>query len=114
MTTAYRPPSVGKRARDAIRSEGIIPFTRHATRWVTQYGTGVSGSVFGTSRTFSYRGAQLAYFVHRHNYTWLNERAVEIPIARLALTGVGNGRVLEVGNVLSHYGSARRGHARTL
>jgi SAM-dependent methyltransferase len=105
VTAAYRPPSAGKRARDAIRNEGVIPFTRHATRWVTQYATGVPGLVFGTSRTFPYGGTQLVYLAHRHNYTWLNERAVEIPIARVALAGVGNGRVLEVGNVLSHYGS---------
>ncbi len=43
-----------------------------------------------------------AYLAHRRNYTWLNERAVEVPIARAAVDAA-EGRVLEVGNVLGHY-----------
>lgn len=106
---AYRPPSIGERARDAVRSEGILPFARHATRWLVQYAAGVPGSVLGTSRTFAVGGTSYEYLVHRYHYTWLNERAVEVPIIRAALAGVGDGRVLEVGNVLGHYESA--GHA---
>lgn len=105
MRAAYRPPSVTERAGDAIRRAGFASFALHAGRWLAQYAAGVPDSVFGTSGAFGYAGRSYGYLVHRHNYTWLNERAVEVPIARAALAGVGDGRVLEVGNVLSHYGN---------
>lgn len=54
-------------------------------------------------RRFRFRGREYPYFVHRHNHTWMNERAVEIPIAREALRGADPKHTLEVGNVLSHY-----------
>src|SRR5262249_16232855 len=43
------------------------------------------------------------YFQHLYNVTWLNERRVEIPIARRWLALAPGARTLEVGNVLSHY-----------
>ena len=43
------------------------------------------------------------YFWHDYNMTWRNERCVEVPIARAELTAAAGRRVLEVGNVLSHY-----------
>lgn len=54
---------------------------------------------------FTFRGETLPLFLHRYNTTWLNERAVEIPVARRFLAE-GAGRVLEIGNVMSHYGPA--------
>jgi hypothetical protein len=54
-------------------------------------------------RTFTFRNREYPYFFHRYNLTWRNERAVEIPIARVILSGYAGKRVLEVGNVLSHY-----------
>jgi SAM-dependent methyltransferase len=104
VRTAYRPPSAGERALATIRSEGFAPFAHRATRWLAQYAAGVPVSVFRVSRTFEYGGASYAYLAHRHNYTWLNERAVEVPIVRAAVAAVGDARVLEVGNVLAHYG----------
>jgi hypothetical protein len=105
LTAAYRPPSVGERARAAIRDVGIAAVVVRATRWLAQYAAGLPSSVFGTSGAFHFGGRSYTYLAHRHNYTWLNERAVEVPIARVALADAGDGRVLEVGNVLSHYGS---------
>ena len=55
------------------------------------------------SATFPFKGADLSYFYHRYNWTWLNERSVEIPIAFQLLDQKNARRVLEVGNVLSHY-----------
>jgi len=73
----------------------------------------VSGAAISTHRrlrprTFSLAGTPYPYFVHRYNQTWRNERTVEIPIALRQLDRHVGGRVLEVGNVLWHYG--RRGH----
>jgi len=54
--------------------------------------------------SFTFRGKSYRYFWHRYNATWRNERAVEIPIARGFEESVPAAKVLEIGNVLSHYG----------
>ncbi|HET7101650.1 MAG TPA: hypothetical protein VFJ52_10905 [Terriglobia bacterium] len=54
--------------------------------------------------TFTFRGESYRHLWHRYNATWRNERAVEIPIARGFLAGIPAEKVLEIGNVLSHYG----------
>lgn len=51
---------------------------------------------------FEWWGVNLRYADYPYNTTRLNERAVELPIADHWLEG--RDRVLEVGNVLSHYG----------
>lgn len=60
---------------------------------------------FALFRRFIFAGKKFRYFVHRYNATWRNERAIEVPIVwhqvRDAYTR--RARVLEVGNVLSHY-----------
>jgi hypothetical protein len=53
--------------------------------------------------SFQLGGRPYDYFWHPYNMTWRNERCVEVAIARGLLARAGNGRVLEVGNVLSHY-----------
>lgn len=54
--------------------------------------------------TFEYDGAPVPYFRHPYNWTWLNERTVEVALAERALAAARPGaRVLEVGNVLAHY-----------
>ncbi|HAL04611.1 MAG TPA: hypothetical protein DCP58_05820, partial [Verrucomicrobiales bacterium] len=55
-------------------------------------------------REFTYYDKTLLLFYHGYNMTWANERAVEVPIAREYLGRHTGQRVLEVGNVLSHYG----------
>jgi hypothetical protein len=56
-------------------------------------------------RTFQVRGTTYAYFHHSYNTTMLNERAVEIPYFRHIMAGYqkDHKRILEIGNVLSHY-----------
>jgi SAM-dependent methyltransferase len=53
---------------------------------------------------FAFHGKAYRYFWHRYNATWRNERAVEIPIARGFLAGFPPEKVLEIGDVMSHYG----------
>jgi SAM-dependent methyltransferase len=59
-------------------------------------------------RTFTFQGTPVHYETSKWNNAWLNERAVEIAVARHVLAG-RSGPMLEVGNVLSHYGWS--GHA---
>lgn len=54
---------------------------------------------------FTLRGETHDLFHHRYNTTWINERAVEIPVVRRFLEGCA-GRILEIGNVMGHYGPA--------
>jgi SAM-dependent methyltransferase len=53
---------------------------------------------------FELGGRRYRYFVHPYNATWRNERAVELPVALALLQESRGARVLEVGNVLVHYG----------
>jgi hypothetical protein len=55
-------------------------------------------------RTFRYKGEELPYIYHRYNMTWASERCVEVAIGRWWAAKFPTGSVLEVGNVLSHYG----------
>jgi len=54
---------------------------------------------------FTLNGVEFRYFNSWDNWTWLNERAVEIPIALAALAAVSAHRVVEVGAVMPHYTS---------
>jgi len=58
---------------------------------------------FRYERFFTYRNERYAYFYHPYNFTWDNERAVEIPIVMRRLKSFKGEKILEVGNVLSHY-----------
>ncbi|MEK6787184.1 MAG: hypothetical protein AABY61_17045 [Nitrospirota bacterium] len=55
------------------------------------------------AKTFQFDGREYEYLYHPYNRTWKNERGVEIPIFRELLLKYAGKRVLEVGNVLSHY-----------
>jgi hypothetical protein len=55
------------------------------------------------AKTFQFDGREYEYLYHPYNRTWKNERGVEIPIFRELLLKHEGKRVLEVGNVLSHY-----------
>jgi len=54
------------------------------------------------NRKFHFKNKKINYFHHSYNSTWANERAIEIPLIQNFLKGE-QGRILEVGNVLSHY-----------
>lgn len=58
---------------------------------------------FRPERFFTYRNEKYSYFYHPYNFTWDNERAVEIPIVLRRLESSKGKKILEVGNVLSHY-----------
>jgi hypothetical protein len=56
---------------------------------------------------FTFEGRRHAYFTHPYNNAGKNERTVEVPLA-IAAVVEARGPILEVGNVLGHYGV--RGH----
>ena len=54
---------------------------------------------------FIFDDRSLELFYHNYNMTWANERSVEIPIIRDFLNNYQSEDILEIGNVLSHYGA---------
>jgi len=54
-------------------------------------------------RQFQFEGKNYDYFYSPHNFTYRNERIIEIPIAREAFKSVSPDQVLEIGNVLAQY-----------
>lgn len=83
----------------SVLRKGLIVFDRMryaVRRWL--------GNPYGTE-TFQYQGKTFSYLFHPYNHTWLNERAVEVPIVLdfLRSPPVPADQILEVGNTLSHY-----------
>ncbi|MHB9093099.1 MAG: methyltransferase domain-containing protein [Eubacteriales bacterium] len=56
-----------------------------------------------SSKTFTFQGHTYSYFSHEYSTTWLTERTVEVPIIWEIVHKYHGKRILEVGNVLSHY-----------
>ena len=57
--------------------------------------------ILKTPKRFFFRNQAYEYFIHSYNTTWLNERIIEIPIILSFIEP--KKRILEIGNVLSHY-----------
>jgi SAM-dependent methyltransferase len=88
-------------ARQALAEKGFFYVARLAALWACFPLWRLYDK--GFPRGFDFQSARYAYFLHPYNLTWSNERAVEIPIVWAAVRARRGGRVLEVGNVLSHY-----------
>jgi SAM-dependent methyltransferase len=102
VASSYEPAGIVERLRDHIRAEGFVPVARRSLLWLAGYLRGaVSPPRAGT---FTLGGENYRYVHHRYNATWLNERAVEVAVAERAVSAAAGIRVLEVGNVLAHYG----------
>lgn len=54
-------------------------------------------------KTFYFNDEEYTYFKHPYNTTERNERCVEVPIVWKIVRQFQNKKILEVGNVLSHY-----------
>lgn len=54
---------------------------------------------------FYFQGQRYAYFHHPYNQTSYNERCLEIPLITRLIKSLPATDILEVGNVLKHYGS---------
>jgi len=54
-------------------------------------------------KDFKFQGKRYKYFIRRYNHTWGNERAIEVPLIMEAVLGFKGKKILEFGNVLSHY-----------
>lgn len=86
-----------------IRQDGLWATLRAGASLAAAHATfPVTASRLG-GRTFRFANEDLRYDASRWNNSWLNERVVEVAVAR-ALLSARRGKMLEIGNVLSHYG----------
>jgi SAM-dependent methyltransferase len=109
-TSTYRPASPGVRLSTAVFDRGVLSVARSVFGFGAGLVAGLPAAVTGSTSTFALDGSHYPYLYQRSGMTWLNERMVEVPVAAATLESAPAGsRILEVGNVLSHYG--HRGHA---
>jgi SAM-dependent methyltransferase len=93
------------RVRRVAARRGWTAVVASCARWVVRYLLGLVG--LRGRGAFTWGGRSHRLFRHPYHYTWMNERAVEVPIFLALLEGCDPARVLEVGNVLAHYGPVR-------
>jgi SAM-dependent methyltransferase len=94
--------TIARRITRHARTRGLAPVVADCASWGARWALG-RPRTGRSDATFGHDGQTVPYLHHAYNYTWLNERAVEIPLAAAVLAGAGNARVLEIGNVLGHY-----------
>jgi SAM-dependent methyltransferase len=101
----YSPDALGTRVKRSIQARGVRAVAGDLAREGTEYALGLPWSLRGSHGRFSFEGEQYAYLYHPYTRTWLTERAVEIPVVQRIVDRHTGSRILEVGNVLSHYRS---------
>ena len=80
----------------------VIGNIQHHVKPVSNFFVLVYYRIFKT-REFQFKGEKYFYLYSLHNETFRNERSVEIPIVMKYMIQYKGRKILEVGNVLSHY-----------
>lgn len=99
----YIPPTPPARVKSAAGERGIRPVVGHLARWAGRFSLGLPWTLAGSHGEFSFQGQSYEYLFHRYKHTWLTERAIEVPVVQAIVDRCAGRRILEVGNVLSHY-----------
>jgi SAM-dependent methyltransferase len=92
-----------ERTRRALAMRGARPVVGDLARWGTDLATGLPWTLAGSHGDFELDGRRYRYLYSRDKFTWLTERTVEVPVAQALVDTYPPDRVLEIGNVLSHY-----------
>jgi SAM-dependent methyltransferase len=99
----YIPQAIRPRTVRALALRGPRPVVGDYARYGVGLLAGLPRSVQRRHGRFSFGGEDYEYLYHRHKFTWLTERAVEVPIVQTIVDRHRGRRILEVGNVLRHY-----------
>lgn len=95
---------VVNRARVMVRDEGPVATAKFFGRLVVEH---IEYPVMRKRRAderFVLFGEAIPYAYHLYSQTWRNERSIEIAVAHHFLRQGPVGRMLEVGNVMGHFG----------
>jgi hypothetical protein len=95
-------------ARFMVEERGVKFAISDAVDLVASYLTYPFVARKRAARTFTVGDRTYHYAADHYNRAWRNERAVELALGRAFLDDTKGRRLLEVGNVLAHYGC--RGH----
>lgn len=87
------------RMRRVARERGGPAVARDCAAWGAEWAVGR----WRPPARFQFAGREYRTLHHPYRFTWLNERAVEVPVFRRLVEEEASTPVLEVGNVLSHY-----------
>jgi len=90
-----------------LRDRGVGFVAKRAADYFVSFWAAQYYSRRPPRETFEVLGRRYRYFYHLYNITWKNERAVEIAVAKDFVASHPSDNMLEVGNVLSWYGSGR-------
>jgi len=93
-----------KRAAEKARRDGILELAAAAPSWFFDRTARRRYIRYRSEDTFSVGKEQYPYCYATYNVSWKNPRSVEIPVAKAEIRRAEPTRMLEVGNVLSHYG----------
>jgi SAM-dependent methyltransferase len=93
----YAQPGFPARLRTHAREHGALETARRMAAWTAGLARPPRGG-------FTLGGERHEFLRRAYGLTWITERAVEVPVAQRVLERHAGRRVLEVGNVLSHYG----------
>lgn len=99
----YTPQPLAERAADAVRRRGLRPVAGDFARYGAEAVAGLPWTLRGARGSFTLDERRYPYAHHRYNLSWLTERAVEVPVVQALVDANAGRRVLEVGNVLSHF-----------
>ena len=95
------------KAKEVSKEKGIYYVVCAGIKKIIYYMNGLLcyhyHKIFKSSRNFTFQGETYSYFYHMYNRTWENERTVEVPIIWATVKKYHGKKILEVGNVLSHY-----------
>jgi SAM-dependent methyltransferase len=97
------PTALARRVSEHVRSRGLAPVVADCVGWAGRWAAGRPLAGRPPRATFVFDGVRHHYLRDLYNWTWLNERAVEVPLAAAVLAAHRAQRVLEVGNVLGHH-----------
>jgi hypothetical protein len=97
-----------KSLNDSLKQKGFVSFILSSLRvvyrnYIKRYLGFLYFKTFRQNSTFIFNNKKYKYFYHHYNFTHQNERCVEIAIATKNIKDNKNKRILEVGNVISHY-----------
>lgn len=92
-----------RRVVPAMRERGVFSVLRESFTWIGGYAAGRLKLTEASTGSFEFDGATRRYVHSTYNHTWMDERSVEIALAREVFEAHRGEKVLEVGNVTRHY-----------
>jgi SAM-dependent methyltransferase len=99
----YQPQGLAARVAEARRRRGTRAVAGDFARFGGRLLAGLPRTRSGSHGSFEFDGESYPYLYHRYKHSWLRERAVEVPVVQRIVDRQPGARVLEAGNVLSHY-----------